>query len=258
MPTETFFGIDVSCQEQDGEVVVARWKAKVRLASVVTTDPAFSLEIFLQPGLTGLPAPGHTETINGVDLELAERKVKILDSRTAEVELVYRKPEFGSFGGPQASLVYQGGSVLETIETENDKDGNQITLTFDGITQGGKIAVQEPRLTHTVQVIEETDTPEQYQMAWLGRVNSQTWKSGAPGTWICDQVSFQTERTDTTPNQHLFTYGFKFNAKGWQPEAVFIDNETGKPPIFDPQNDEDVAYKEIDYYDTAHFGAKFT
>ena len=68
---------------------------------------------------------------------------------------------------------------------------------------------------------------------------------------------------NASPNvyQWKFTFEYKddgtFTPKtgdpvqlGWQPQAIFIDEDTGKPP---PDWKDQVAYKFIDYYATQDF-----
>ena len=54
------------------------------------------------------------------------------------------------------------------------------------------------------------------------------------------------------PPKFAFTYHFRHNTDGWQPQIVYIDPETGRPL---PDAILDQSFKVIPWYGTANFNA---
>lgn len=190
----------------------------------------------------------------GAQLNLVTRKLKqSSDSpRRLLVTLTYEDTNDGGGGGtaiPAISIA----SGLAQIETENDASGDQIILTHAGAEQGGKIKVTEPQL-----VIEY---PKKYTGAgvigylagFLNKINADTWNQGQPGEWKCTGARLVT-LTQGVPPVWDIKLSFTLQPGGHQPDVVYIDPETGKPP---PDLVLGSGFKTIIWFDSVQFGVEF-
>jgi len=71
--------------------------------------------------------------------------------------------------------------------------------------------------------------PDAILVAYRGRVNSETWHLGDPGTWLVADVSY--EPYDVIGKWWLFRFTFQFDPQGWNGSVRFVDPHTGEPPI---------------------------
>lgn len=183
---------------------------------------------------------------------LEQRTFQALGPTMAQVELVYRRPDYEQQNWPGYDFSISGGTALEQSETQLDKNGVQITVTHQNITQGGSVTVLRPRDQITFRNRVYSSQPGVITRAYVGRTNSTAWNAGSPGTWLCESINFELEDAQSDPPGWDFTYVFRFNPNGWNPQVVFIDPETGKPPTGLVAN---VGYKSVSIYDTADFGS---
>jgi len=160
--------------------------------------------------------------------------------------------------------IYRGGTGLETVQTDSypvdqpnggpDK-GEQILVEWQGApsatppvpppaeaeqTQSGVITVTSPQSSLLISRIEPgtylaeqsiitgpgTD-PGLVSKQYVNKTNSVEWSGGDPGTWLCENVSFDSNGMDGIA--WLMTYEFRFREEGWDQDAVYIWRETGEP-----------------------------
>lgn len=199
-----------------------------------------------------LPGKGSTITIAGSQLALTNREVTIVDVGYAEVNLTFL--EVIQAGGPlNASFSIAG--ALQTIKTARDKDGDDVSVTFNDDVQGGEFDVQIPQTTLTFDLVEELASPFTYSHEWVGTVNDGSWAGGAVGTWMCVAVNVEPFNADADPPTYRVQYQFQYDPDGWDPEVVYIDPETSKPP---PGWAAAVgASITVEYYEPKDFSAKF-
>lgn len=202
----------------------------------------------------GMPLKGSAHP-NDSTLLLEDYRVSMNGGTFATVDLVYRRQEFAiqpDEEGYQAN--FSGGTALETIQTQKDKNGDPITVTHNGVTQGGFINVTIPRSSLNVSAIDAQTEPGSISTAWVGKVNSANWNGGEPGTWMCTSVTFDAFDLSVAPPKWRFNFSFTHRAEGWNPDVVFIDPTTGKPPSGLVEGE---GYKTIEYFETKDFGQTF-
>lgn len=187
--------------------------------------------------VAGVPDFGDAHPIYS-GLRLEERRPRVLDPTVVQVILVYRLASGGIQDEPPPGFAaaIRGGTALEQETTQVDRDGNQITVpwTFPGTGQTrqfpGEVQALRPRdylsFTNTVQSASPGTIGRQY----AGTVNDDVWNALPAGGWLCQDVQFELIDRSTSPPTWRMVYSFRANAKGWQPDVVFIDPNTGKPP----------------------------
>ena len=199
---------------------------------------------------TSMPQPGASHPLKGHLIVRARNPVAI-SGKIIQVEIVYK--QLGSLDEqppPGTNSVVGGETALEQIKTEFDKFGNQITLTHNGITRGGSVNIQRPRDRLTFTRIEQSLAPGVITRAFTGKTNLFLWNGGIPGTWLCDRIPFDQENPTLKPPSYRFSYQFKHDPGGWNPQVVFIDPETGEPP---PDLVSGEGFKTVEIYDQVNF-----
>ena len=242
---------NLSVSEVAGQIMEYRRVLYVRNIAA-TTHPAAMTEVLTS---AGMPDVGHTVTINGDDVVLEEREVTIDRDKSATVICTYRRQE-------TTQPTYRGGTSLEQVVSELDRDGNQITVAdSNGIIQGGEISTTSPQSTLVAEVVEATNTPGTLSSQWAGYVNEVAWNGGQPGQWLCESAEFDPVDMLATPRRWRFTYVFRRKRvsetdtePSHQPSVYFVDPETNRPPDgLQP----DVGYKRVEWYPARVFGTKF-
>lgn len=141
---------------------------------------------------------------------------------------------------PANILVIEAGSSLNQVTTNKDKTATAISLEYEypdpnplkpelagvTVTQGGTFTKLVPERT-LVYHLRELNSPQAFAHLFEGKVNDATWQSGAAGTWMCSSI---TGRSDNSGENFSNTYTFQYRKDGWDPEVVYIDPASGKPP----------------------------
>lgn len=182
----------------------------------------------------------------------------------ARVDVFYERPALlpnDESGKP----VITGRASLQQITTENDANSDPITVSYtfpaddpdwpsETKVQRGTIQVLEPRPAFVIPRIEETDEPGALAMQWIGYLNSDTWNNAGPRRWMCIDVPFEPIDLTTNPQKWLLAYQFERAQISHDPDAVFIDPRTGRPPSDLVAG---VGYKTIAYNPERSFNEKF-
>ncbi|MCH8852559.1 MAG: hypothetical protein IID41_07865 [Planctomycetes bacterium] len=180
------------------------------------------------------------------DLVLIQRLPALIpgEQTKVRVELIYEQ-----FGRSLDSLsvgafIWSGGGSLKQIATEKDRFGNPLLLGYTYppvypldeslqgkfVPQGGSAQVDNPNDT-TIAVGRLTmPNPDAMVDAWRGWVNSDIWRAGAAGTWLCTDVQYDTyHQQNITWPIYNFRFTFQREPQGWNPLIVFRDPRSGKP-----------------------------
>lgn len=238
---------------EEGGLILELRRTAIVSSIAASTNPGTLMNDILTAA--GMPAVGQTVTIGSQSVVLEDRSIQMKSNREAEVTLVYRRQETDT-------PTYRGGTTLEQITTELDANGNQITVTGpNSIVQGGEINVGQPQATLIADVVAATNTPGAISSQWAGFVNSDSWNGGAPGQWLCEDVSFEPVDMSASPKKWRFNFVFRRKRRSiddtepaHQPQVIYIDPETNRPP---PELVEDVGYKTVTWYPSRNFGDTF-
>lgn len=196
-----------------------------------------------------LPAVGHKITINGQDLHLEDRDVRLIDGGDAEVELAYKRRD------TPETMQYRIGTSVEQVTTQLDREGNPITVTHNGVTQGGEISADDSLTVLEAEFVTQSATPGTVVATWGNKVNSTAWMGGAPGEWRVTHASAELVDSTTSPHpEYRFRFQFTHRAGGWQPAVAFVDPETGNPP---PGLVAGTGYKTVNHYHEIDFNTVF-
>jgi hypothetical protein len=187
--------------------------------------------------VAGVPEFGDAHPIYS-GLYLAERRPRVLDPTVVQIMLVYRLASGGIINEPPPGFAaaIRGGTALEQETTMVDRNGDQILVPWthpgSGMTRyhSGQVPALRPRdylsFTNTLQ----SASPGTLSRQYVGAVNDDTWNGLPAGGWLCQGMEFELIDRSTTPPTWRYVYSFRANAKGWQPDVVFIDPHTNNPP----------------------------
>lgn len=156
-----------------------------------------------------------------------------LGARSCQIEIVYEKPGGQLQPPPDGSARISGGTNTVEIETQVDRDGEAIIVEHEGRKQGGVIHPTESQDALNYERIEQSAAPGTITRAYVNRLNDLPWQADPRGMWKCIDITFEPENMKTTPHPSWrYKYAFQrtTDEAGWQPQACYIDPETGQPP----------------------------
>lgn len=199
-----------------------------------------------------LPLPGSVHpSLRFSNLFLRERQLVAREGTIVQLEMYYRRRDVHETP-PGFNSVISGGTSLEQIETEKDRDGNQITVEHQGRKQGGRIHPLMPRRELHFERVETSQTPGSITDAYVGKVNLGVYQGGAEGTWLCTDIKFTlADITQPIPTWN-FRYDFRHKGEGHDPDVWYVEADTGEPGV---DLIEFVGKKKIPWYLTANFAA---
>lgn len=152
--------------------------------------------------------------------------------------------------------LFESDAIVQQTQTNTDRTGNLISLTYGSKTTGAFVSVLKPETTQTMRRIETGINPNDLQTAYVGKVNFSNFMntggfalSSDAGEWLC--VGIRCRGTDAGTTWFV-TYEFAKRAGGWDPVAVYIDPATGRPPHDLVLN---TGFKTVTQYEGADFNA---
>lgn len=241
---------DARWREVNGQVVeIVRLAIVNNIANIPASNPADRM-LQLARSVGGIPQPGASHPWRG-DCFLREREVTAFGHGQARIMLVYRPDNEQQ--DVNNAYTTRGGSSSEQIETQLDKQGNQIIVTHQGKQQGGEIHPFEARSEIQAWWYEQSMTPGDLTRAFTNKVNSGPFQLDllAPArTWRCTEVTFEPEDMSLSPPKYRYQASFVYNPAKHDPSVVYIDPETGKPP---PALVVGQGIKTITWYDEVNF-----
>lgn len=141
------------------------------------------------------------------------------------------------------------GAVVETVQTEFDKNGAEITVkrnaTSPDIIQPVTLRRPSPILEHTRL---EVSNPRFRAVTHVGTLNDAVWNGYSAKTLLCTGL---VGTTRDGGDSYEVRYSFEYRST-WDTVVVYIDEDTGRPisPLVDT-----VSKKTIELYPTSNFGA---
>ena len=246
----------LAMEEVDG--VVKSVHRRMRVSGL--SDTSFEV---LYSGLDEAGVPGANDALPGHSgLIVKRRSVKLLSRQKSivDVDIFYEKIQESI-----SNFVFRGGSSLKHIVSQNDRSGSQIILshTFpaddpdfpnETRSQGGEVNVLYPQSQLVATGKLSADFPHFITAQWIGFRNLTTWAGGSAGTWVVTNAGFEPHDLDASPRQWVFEFEFSADTTGWQPETVYIDERTGKPP---PNIVQGVGTAVVDWYPSRDFNELF-
>lgn len=150
-----------------------------------------------------------------------------------KVRIIYRD------GQVDLNTIEVGASVAQ-VETNKDKDGNPITLSYTypanyttnpnraGTTcvQGGLYTKFVPETTLVVERL-EVGSPLTNAQLYVGKVNSDTFAGLAARKWLCTSI---IGKSDDAGFSYSVTYTFQAREDTWDQNLIYINPDDGKPP----------------------------
>jgi hypothetical protein len=174
-------------------------------------------------------------------LVLVKRTAKLIPGTTNQVEIML---EYGNRLGAGIDFVIEGTSSLSQVTTQLDIYGDPIALehTYPSddpdpnyadktYEQGGVVQILDTATTLSAKGVLGIADPPSFIGNWVKHVNSTYWYGGEIGEWLITNIDFKPINvTDEFDPFYQFTFQFSYRRGGWQPDAVFTDQRTGKPP----------------------------
>jgi hypothetical protein len=237
-----------------------------RVAIVKTAAPATEDAALLQALQDPAMPAANAEHGQYPGLFLVDQQVRALGPTLFHVDLLYQRPEGGGFDPPpNFPLRIAGGASVQQIETMVDRFGNPITVTHNGVLQGGvihpEVAVEYLRLGETAQSAD----PTIIHRTWVNVVNSGPFffdVAANPREWRITDINFELEDPDTLPYP-TWQFGYELHKRPvvvfgvvgtHDPQVYYKDPDTGQPPNGLVAG---VGYKTIQWHQAMNFTALF-
>ena len=178
-----------------------------------------------------------------------------------EIAVRYAPPDASIPTKNQVILNFSGG--LTQTETNLDVNGNVIHTMYtypDNYSETPELAGET--LTHSAMVTKLIPTPRisiqrlenvhplALTVIYVGRINQREFLFGNPGTWMCVDISGDSQNNGKSWNN---TYTFEFRYDGWNQQVVFISSDLGEPPVFDTPQELELGVREYQIYPFANF-----
>lgn len=234
----------------------------VRVSGLTSTDHSILFEAL---EAAGVPAVGSSPD-DHPNLVLVRRTPRLVDgdNRTVDIDL-----EYVAKADSQRDFVFSGSWSLKSYQTQKTPIGAPLAVSYtypadyqlnselqgQTVTQGVDLNVNIPVFELSATGIIAVDYPHYEARSWVMHLNSTPWAGGQIGRWLCTNVEFKLHNADLDPHEYMFTFSFQYDPMGWQPEYVFIDPNTGRPPA-------DVIYnigrKRLLWYPYRDYNRQFT
>jgi len=109
------------------------------------------------------------------------------------------------------ALPIRGGASLTQVTTQKDRAGETLKLQYKDDEIVAEATVPVIRGHFAVELVESTNDPYDIANDWVNHINSDGWKGGAPGEWLCTNVEFQQLNINADPKVWTFQYEFERN-----------------------------------------------
>ena len=198
-------------------------------------------------------------------LVLVKRNAKLVPGTHNQVEIIL---EYGNRLSAGIDFVIEGTSSLSQVTTQldiygdpialehtypaDDPDPNYASKTFE---QGGIVQVLDTVTTLSAKGVLGIADPPSFIGSWIKTLNGTYWYGGEVGEWLITNIDFKPINvTDANDPFYQFTFQFSYKRGGWNPDAVFTDARTGKPPS---GLVEGTGYKTVDSYLYSNYNKLF-
>jgi len=176
--------------------------------------------------------------------------------------------EYKTVADVASSFIFSGGSSIQQKQTDVDRLGNRIQLSWtypadypdqnlrgEIYTTSINESVTVPHLTMTATGSLYVDYPNEIALEWINKVNSTYWAGAPPYYWMCTACNFRG-RDIGFGRSHLweFDWTFEFNPESWYVVAKIRDPQTGNVP---DDVVEGVGTKLVDWYLFKDFNVLF-
>lgn len=142
------------------------------------------------------------------------------------------------------------GAVVEIVETEFDKNGDEITVQRNSTSPE---IIQPVQYRRPAPILEssryEVSSPRTRAETFVGKLNSLSWNGYAAETVLCTGIVGTTRDRGVS---YDVRYSFEYKPNGWTTTVVFIDEDTGRPIANLVDNE---SKKTIDLYDAVSFSS---
>ncbi len=190
-----------------------------------------------------------------------ETNIVSVASDTVEIAVKYAAPDL--LQPSTTSVIIEVGSTLSQVDTNIDVNGNILqtqytypllyaeTPEFAGktINHAGMVPRLIPEPTLRLTRLED-ESPLIKSSIYVGKINSQIFEDGAPGTWMCTGIEGNSQDSGFT---YTVTYSFQFRPDGWGQQIVFISSDTGEPPVFANPTEFNLGVRSYQIYEAIDF-----
>ena len=227
----------------------------------------------------GSSAAGHDNLI------LVERTPRLVPGQLDIVDVHLRYEQRGrTLDSIQTGeFILEGSTGLKQVTSQRDRNGNDLNVSYtypmqvgppapkdpcvagypldrslEGctISQVGEIGVGMPQ--HTIQLIGrlQAQDPDFESSFRVGHINSDPWRNGDSGTWLCVSAEFNLHVLSQVSNQRIYEFRFtlQFDSLGHDPDVWYRDPRTGRMPI---GLVEGIGIYEVPWYDSIDFDVWF-
>lgn len=233
---------------QDGELIEEYGEyVSGRRKMIVTEVAGEDVEEMLLSALdeSPVPQPGDSWSDNIPRLCVYKRVPRIVGKGKVEVLLDYQLEP------PDKGYPLRGSTNTAQILTHKNKNGSEITVSYNGTTYKAEASVFAPEETEVRETVEETDHPGKLKNDWRNRVNADVWMGDPAGMWLITRIEYELLNAQTKPHRYRFTWEIQKSANpdGWKYYVVYRRNDGTIP--------DDAVWTEVVWHDQKTFSEKF-
>lgn len=235
--------------EENGEIVAAseNW---------VVPDISTSPVVFTAMEATGLPEAGDALNASYPNVKVKSRQITEIvrqndtSTWTAYITITYELDR------PEAEVTFslRGGASVNQIETDKDRSGNPIELTYGSKTVRATANVLDVQATFQCEIVETTNDPDGVVAQYVNHVNDSPFRGKPAGYWLCTHVEYEPRDLSNTQNRE-YRFGYEFSGKeeGWLYTVAYKGDDGYIPDDVV----EGTGIKDIEWHPERNFALKF-
>ena len=117
---------------------------------------------------------------------------------------------------------------LKVQTTDKTPDGTEIRVTHEGVDQLAEVSALHLDDGMRIEVMVQTNLPSALSYEWIAHVNDLEWFGISKGCALCTAADFKPLNLLSNPRRYIFDFEFKFDDRGWAPEASWRMFHTGR------------------------------
>jgi len=198
-----------------------------------------------------LPKCGDPLSDEDPDMILESRSCKLVDKEADGTSIVEVTCSYGLQEPEGMSPSIRLDATVGQIETQKDRDGNTIIVSYNEDTQIATITPMEVEATLSGRITRQEASPIAYIKQYLNKINDAPFAGGGEGTWLCTRIGVEELDSTAIPKKYAFDFEFQYNPATWAYTVAYKDSDGNIPSSVPP------AMIDIDWHWLATFPAEF-
>lgn len=239
--------------EENGKVKEATVVNVIRVASA-----GLSIGGILTNALDDVTIPQPADSLGGGHDDVkVERRIPTIISHDENYSNVRVVCEYRLQRPIAVNAKIRGGAVLNQVTTQVDKNKTPVLLSYAGSKPiKADVQVFESQAFIVKEDTINTDDPDAWVRQFINKVNSDTFRGDAAGTWLMTNIEYEMLDESSDPYKYRFRYEATRRKDGWL-YTVAWRNSQGEIPG-DVDDYPGVSIQDVEWHDKIAFSLFFS